>query len=150
MEAQSAQPQMPSEHQQPTLPVTPNPSIPPQPAVTPPVPQPPVTPPPASGTKLWIVFVILGIVVLAVVLILAWALFGRDRTSSSNNSESTTVQPSQSDLQDLSAYNGKTAAFGYPYDYPGWTNTVLGDEGVYQYKNNSGTCQLTFLQSTIA
>jgi hypothetical protein len=58
---------------------------------------------------------------------------------------STTLNKSLSSLEN--SYKGSTVALTFPASPQGWTAEAFGDNGIYKYKNNSNTCQVTFQQN---
>lgn len=105
---------------------------------------------PKTSKKL--LFVVLSLVaVIAIGSILALLL--KPTTKNDYEDQKVEVMPVISKIpttvkrQDVSTlnYKKKTIAFGQPV-IPEWKNTIFGQEGIYQYKMKTNTCQITLQQ----
>lgn len=88
---------------------------------------------------------IILIVIIAIVVIIAVTVIFLLTTINKKKEPSTTLSKSLTSLEN--SYKGKTIAFAFPASPQGWKAEVFGDNGIYKYKNNSNTCQVTFQQN---
>lgn len=93
-------------------------------------------------SKAWLIVLI---VVVAILVIGGVSIVFVLTTVNKKKEPDKTLSKSLSSLEN--SYKDKTVSLTFPASPQGWTAEVFGDNGIYKYKYNSNTCQITFQQN---
>jgi hypothetical protein len=93
-------------------------------------------------SKAWLIVLI---VVIAILIISGVSIGFLLATRNTKKEPSKTLSKSLSSLEN--SYKNKTVAFQFPVSPQGWNTEVFGKDGIYKYKYNTNSCQITFQQN---